>query len=64
MRLIALSMLAIFILAASALAKTVVLPREPRSMVAGEACVGLSCWPLSFPIKHGQARRATLAPTG
>ena len=30
--------------------------------VAEEACVGLSCWPNTPPIKHRSAYRVTLQP--
>jgi hypothetical protein len=62
MKVIAVSILAFAIIAASVVGTAVVLTIQPQPAVAGEPCVGLNCWPPSSPVKHRPAHRATLPP--
>ena len=60
MKIITASILASAIIAASG--TVVVLSIQPQRAKADEPCVGVSCWPVSPPIKHSPAYRATLPP--
>ena len=59
MKVIAFSLLAFAILAASVAGTAVALTIQPQSAIAGEPCIGISCWPPSAPMRHRPARHAT-----
>jgi hypothetical protein len=62
MKTIAVSIFVFAILAATVIGTAVGLTIQPRPAPAGEACIGLNCWPSSTPVKHRPAHRATLPP--
>jgi hypothetical protein len=62
MKTIAVSIFAFAIIAATVIGTAVGLTIQPQPGVAGELCVGLTCWPPSSPIKHRPVQRQTLPP--
>jgi hypothetical protein len=62
MKLIAVSIFAIAILASTATGLALLLSMHAQRAEAGEPCVGMECWPASWPVKHRPAYRPTLPP--
>jgi hypothetical protein len=62
MKIIAVSIFAFAIIAATVIGTAVGLTIQPRPAPAGEPCVGLNCWPSNPPIKHRPVHRQTLPP--
>jgi hypothetical protein len=60
MKAIVASILAFGLIAASGTA--IARSMHAQRAIAEEACVGLSCWPSTPPIKHRSAYRVTLQP--
>jgi hypothetical protein len=62
MKLTAILILAIAIIASTATGLAFVRGVQPQRAEAAEPCVGLECWPPSLPVKHRPAYRPTLPP--
>jgi hypothetical protein len=62
MKLIAVSILAIAILASTATGLALLLSMHAQRAEAGERCVGMECWPASWPVKHRPVYRPALPP--
>ena len=61
MKRITAAMLALATIASIIIYKAEAEPRAPTPQ-AEEVCVGLNCWPQSFPIKHRPAHRPSVPP--
>jgi hypothetical protein len=62
MKLIAILILAVAIIASTATGLAFVLSVQSQRAEAGEPCIGLECWPRDFPVKHRPAYRPALEP--
>ena len=61
MKRITAAMLALATIASIIIYRAEAEPRAPAPQ-AEEGCVGLNCWPQSFPIKHRPAHRPSVPP--
>jgi hypothetical protein len=62
MKLVAIFVIAIAIVASSATGLAFVRNIQAHRAEAAEPCVGLECWPRSWPAKHIPAHGTTLQP--